>query len=250
MDRSNEASTLSRLDLRPILTFTADILGLVTLLAFCVALVLNSLLFQTWGLSFLHIAAPSDVMLSGLAIAVRFLPVAIAMAASPVIIYVTDQRRVNRFLDGPIDFPFVAAAIIWVGLTIYAFIFDEFLKSALYFLFSIWIIRRRLEINARYRPKNRYRSIMIDIFHYLIAALFLMLVAIQSIEKSGDIAYGGVFESPTYFYDIETGRRDRLLWLGERYAVVRRSGEARIGVLRAEEIKEFASVRSGRSNAP
>lgn len=51
---------------RPIIALTVDILSLAGVLAFVVAVALNQLVFAEWGLNFLQVATPSDVIMSGL----------------------------------------------------------------------------------------------------------------------------------------------------------------------------------------
>ena len=105
---ANAAVLLDRL--KPTLVHLAQISSLVGFIGFIAAIALDSAIFRMWGLTFLQIATTSDVILSGLQLAVVFLFPFMAIAFGWWIpnVYVDRTRRLrydqmNRQMPDMID---------------------------------------------------------------------------------------------------------------------------------------------------
>lgn len=79
---STIASVLSKAPIGNILRYAAQATAALTLAGFTISVIANSIIFRDWGLNFLQIATPTDVVLSGFSIAIGMLPALVVVLIS------------------------------------------------------------------------------------------------------------------------------------------------------------------------
>ncbi|SDD58671.1 hypothetical protein SAMN05444678_11689 [Sphingomonas sp. YR710] len=104
--------------LRPILSFTIDITSIVLLFGFVASVVINSTIFGSWGINFLLVASPQDVLMSGLFVsmwcALPTIPFVIALALA--IKYRPDGKKWRPYIRLSV----VTVALIAIPIIIFA----------------------------------------------------------------------------------------------------------------------------------
>jgi len=242
---SSRDSPKAKILLRSVLTVTAEVTSLALLFGFLISCAYNSYLFSTWGLNFLAIATPNDVIMSGVMTA---LPVFMSVAPFVFGLYMLKPLyRVARSSEDDIsNDPYgVAAMIFVVALTTLATFFGG---SVGLFAQSIWsplsvgiLIAGLYKITKNWRPKfaknewinfgAKYGSVSL-ILTGILSLLYNVLATTSAEYDLRRIDFGFLSASSStgqkgdenrYFainLGIERCPRAMVLWTGEESTVI------------------------------
>jgi len=228
---------------RPHLAQIAQLLSLAGIAGLLAAIGLNSLIFSLWGLTFLQLATPSDVLLSGLQLAFLIVfPMLAAVLGWWIGTKITAisgsyvRIAVIIFLGLLIILHFVTVLYFKYRLSVtISFAIFSFLYSAL--IRSVERVRTLRRGSSRRRPKKEALNVT-----WLGLGI---IMCYQIAEKQITRIYhngmsGGLLHRPA----PENCLRPLVLWVGERAVVVRcPTNEIRV-LYNAENIE----VREGPSN--
>lgn len=196
--------------LRTWLKLGVEAFSVLASLAFLVAVTLNQILFSLWGLSFLQIASPSDVVMAGLGALFYASPLVVLTATGAILGFAS--RRVRLLWWGLLLFECALASVLFgvsanteglpAGLTI-------LLILALLPLAHLLTHRRRQEVMSR-----RGAAVAVAV---LFSAGVLSMVVDQVRTQSRD----GVNGRRVHLVQPSMpGCHGLLLWQGERASVI------------------------------
>jgi len=222
----------------------AQISSLAGIVGFIAAIALHSAIFRAWGLTFLQIATPSDVLLSGLQLAIQFLLPFVAFAlgwwigrslhaissaliwrvglslvwTSLILAYVLLQRRLETFID------------YTVHVSVAAFLFASIM--AISERLSDLITSSDWALNKVHFWRGLWLGAILSYCGSVIVTQF------NRIEENGIYGVAWLIKPR-----LENCSLPRVFWTGERAVVVRcfQTGEFRI-LHQAENVEMSGSL--------
>lgn len=219
--------------LRVVLVWTAEIVSLAGIATFAIALILNWLVFTAWDLNFLQIASVSDILTSGLTIALLAAPVVVPVSLGLFAGWLLGRKSVEwraaRSKLAPIAVVFVLLALIaainfmqqqpaserlallmpWTGPSAVV------VTSLLLFIFST-VTRSLSGSGSNIDPFGR--SVMITCLS-VIAAISAIFALLTEAGRLRDEGFVGSYE--TELAACNEAVMAKVLWVGERAAVYR-----------------------------
>lgn len=230
--------------LHVVLALTAEVVSLLGLLGFVIAVVYNSIIFRWWGLTFLQVATPSDTILSGIQVGVALLPALLGVPAGWLLgagLYAFHLRHQRFWLTMAIWLGtnlvifWVAPRLIDFASQVYLFTpwvvsWSEFYVPALFAVAlatSGWFAVERMMVDV---PLEEWSGPVHSIFNRRWKRLVLFLPAVLFIaadlgsEPITQFQASGMFSEGSRYIvrpRLSGCSRARVLWAGERSVVVR-----------------------------
>jgi len=215
--------------LQPFLALTAQVTSLAGIAGFVAAIILNSIIFRNWGLTFLQIASPSDVILSGLQLAIGFLIPCMGLAIGWAVgmrLFAVSHSRIWRAL----------LPLFWIALGVLVFAlarrYADYLDrtgwisiGAMWFALAIGAFEgRTAEMDGSEAQTNVWKSALIEnrrLNSILCFAGFWVVAVFNQVERiSGEGMFGGG-RAKLIWPVLQQCNQPRAMWAGERAVVVR-----------------------------
>ena len=204
---------------------TAEVSSLVLLIGFGVSVFLNGLVFAQWGVSFVMVATPADVVMSGLGFLFDILPVVGFFALCALAVRLLSSLPSS---DSANAGTLLQKWAILLGVAVFGFVLSTVAMLAIRINFSdgVFIANQFIgaAIGAAYWCTLRFVRSRPALMLFLgIASLFsLVHGAAQLIEWRSS---NGYFDRAALWRTLPDNSRSRVLWTGSEVMVLRRGSQ-------------------------
>lgn len=213
----------------------SGLIGILSAVSFFAAVIFNSIVFARWRLSFLQLATPGDVIMTGLDFTVRSLPVLFGF-------YIGLAALAPFLRKRPLLYIFViavGAVVVWIGAAIMHLGFypevpiigklemslrDMIGVSSVFYGVLTGVHTRILDrstVPEFFLPISTFSKIGVHLIPVVMIALTCVMVF-------GNVVVRGYFPAEVQIDSDVDGCRGRVLWRGEGAIVYRCEGDIRV----------------------
>lgn len=217
---------------RSLLTFVIEIFSVVSAASFFLSAAINTVVFRMWGVNFLSVASPSDVVMSGINLAVQA-----SLAIGVGWLFWASQASADRWNR--------IAGRVGVVLLVLAYLVRRSISHAhaTGFRGAEWIEAflapaRIIALNDHWYPSQMWLMIALAaligmlianyrLIHLRVQIVFiavLMLLSFHLIDSWLTVMRWGGYLADPIAYKPETFGRNMILWSGDRALIARKQG--------------------------
>lgn len=256
------------LDLELTFRFVAEISSIILLAGFVAATVLNQMIFSTWGLNFISLADPTDVLMSGMGF---LFDAMLLLLIGWIAWYALNSEFllsnfINRRAEKPSPFVIIpAAATIALGLLAMAYALPELSPSSWWSNNAGWVdvssasahslsqlsygaaVFVYLKLHRTKLDKDRKILRLVALAGSALALASATIGALNLIGLRAELGYQpDILESPGLAAETCTDGAPLVLWMGSSFTVARCSEGSEAFVVRVEGQQKFVpSAHSG-----
>lgn len=213
-----------------LLVWAVQLVSLASIAAFLVAVVVNSMVFDRWGLEFLQIATPSDVLMSGLAILFSWLRLMAFFCVGFVIALLPFNERRTDILICSALAAFIEGCLVFI-VHIFGQAFDH------YFELSSWIyitsiLGTIVAIGFLQAVSLKRSDFVGGVVLGSIVLLGIWIHGVGLINHLSKVGFSGVNAYPREICGELIGETEdaQLLWAGQNASAIRCGGTGPIYV--------------------
>jgi hypothetical protein len=225
---------------RSIIGLAAELLTLLGVIGFTGSIIVNTLVFRGWRLSFVQIASSSDILMTGFDGALRFVLIALLLIAPPTVVYLA---RADRYVpvkhrSAAVMACLVFSLILMVGLVefigrvysahLVGLYWNVLIVSALDGGIAMAAVLQFLLIEADSKENSSASKLIFGFNARWLSSpypvvILVMIVISGSQELSAVLdryETAGYLGSPHYMSSPPSGCEGKVLWIGQRALVI------------------------------